>query len=136
VIKGQGLDKPVSFFYLEDTQSYVEQMQKDLTALGLVSAFDTVKSVPAAIEAVSKNTYDFILSDFYLPDGTGLDFLTEVRKMAKYRETPFLVATTEDDVGNMISCIEAGANDYLVKPWEIEELKEKINLCWSTYHGK
>lgn len=73
----------------------------------------------------------FIICDWNLPDGTGFDLLKKFRKIPAYAGIPFVMCTTMDEISNILEAIQAGANEYIVKPWEIDELRKKIELTWS-----
>ncbi len=66
---------------------------------------------------------DLIISDLMLPDGTGIDFLKEVRKLRP--EVPFLMMTAQPSIESAVEAIRAGAADYLLKPVDLDTLREK-----------
>lgn len=65
-----------------------------------------------------------VLSDWNMPNMNGLDFLKKVRETNK--ELPIIMVTTEAEKQNVVTAIKAGANNYIVKPFTPEVLKEKI----------
>jgi len=69
-------------------------------------------------------TYDLILLDLRLPDGRGLDLLHQLR--AERTETPVIVLSAADSVEDRIAGLREGADDYMVKPFSIEELAARI----------
>ena len=74
----------------------------------------------------------FILSDWNVPDGTGLDLLKEVRSRKHLAPIPILMVTAEDSISYMLEAIEEGVNEYLIKPWTPEEFDEKIQSAWDN----
>ncbi|MHC4886492.1 MAG: response regulator, partial [Planctomycetota bacterium] len=76
-------------------------------------------------EVLSKNPdVNIILTDWNMPNMNGLEFLTKVRETNK--EIPIVMVTTEAEKQNVVTAIKAGANNYIVKPFTPEVLKEKI----------
>jgi CheY-like chemotaxis protein len=66
----------------------------------------------------------FIISDWNLPDGTGIEFLKHIRKMPKFKNIPFVMCTTLSEIGNILDAINNGANEFITKTWSVDELKE------------
>jgi two-component system OmpR family response regulator len=78
--------------------------------------------------------YDLILLDLLLPDGRGLDFLRELR--AKGSNVPVIILTALDQVSNRIAGLNAGADDYLVKPFDLSELSARVSAVARRYAGQ
>lgn len=70
------------------------------------------------------DAYDFVVTDLMLPDGHGLDIVRSVR--AGNRSTPILVITGVDEVETTVAALDNGADDYLRKPYEIQEMRARI----------
>lgn len=87
-------------------------------------AVDTVENGHDADGAVSAITYDAIILDLGLPDMDGLEWLTGVRR--RLNQIPVLILTARDGVGNLVLGLNSGADDYLRKPFEIEELVARL----------
>jgi two-component system, OmpR family, response regulator len=69
-------------------------------------------------------SHDAIVLDFNLPDGSGLEVVEAIR--GKGRSTPILMLTARDDKEDVIRCLDAGADDYLSKPFVIGELRARV----------
>jgi len=82
-----------------------------------------------AVEAVKNNTYGIILMDWNMPNMLGIDAVEAIRKMGD--KTPILMVTTEGERANVIRAIQAGANNYLVKPFNADDLREKVEAMIS-----
>jgi two-component system OmpR family response regulator len=78
----------------------------------------------AATEVLRGEPYDALLVDWQLPDGSGLDWLRARR--ARGDATPALMLTARDRLGDRIGGLDAGADDYLVKPFAPEELSARL----------
>lgn len=67
-----------------------------------------------------------IVLDYQMPQMNGLDFIKQVRAYPRHENTPILVLSGTDETSNKISCLRQGADDYLVKPFNPEELEIRI----------
>lgn len=71
--------------------------------------------------------YDFIISDWNMPIMTGLDLLKSIRSSEKHKKLPFLMVTAEAEQANVVIAVKAGVSNFVVKPFSIQLLKEKID---------
>ncbi|MGE0171792.1 MAG: chemotaxis response regulator CheY [Oligoflexales bacterium] len=71
--------------------------------------------------------FEFIVSDWNMPNMTGLEFLKAVRADARFKHLPFLMVTAEAEKENIIEAVKAGVNNYVVKPFTATTLKEKLD---------
>lgn len=94
---------------------------------------DFVASLAEARRHFAAANYDLILLDLLLPDGRGLDFLRELR--AGGSTVPVIILTALDQVSNRIAGLNAGADDYLVKPFDLSELSARVNAVSRRYSG-
>lgn len=77
-----------------------------------------------ALDAVGGNTFNLILMDWNMPNMLGIDAVKEIR--ARGVKTPILMVTTEGERTNVVTAIQAGANNYLVKPFAVPDFREKV----------
>ena len=104
-----------------------DKMLGDATRQGLVKegyAVDWVQDKKDASIALSVQRYDLVVLDIGLPDGSGLDMLSAMRQ--KSNKTPVLILTANDTVRDRVRGLDTGADDYLIKPFDIEELCARI----------
>lgn len=94
---------------------------------------DWVQRLDAAGEHLASAPYDLILLDLMLPDGRGLPFLQRLR--ARGDATPVIILTALDQVSDRIEGLNAGADDYLVKPFDLAELSARIGSVARRYGG-
>lgn len=87
-------------------------------------AVDWVADGKTAIEAVEAETYDVALLDLGLPETDGQDVLRRLRRTG--RQLPVIIVTARDGVDDRIDGLDLGADDYLVKPFEIRELLARM----------
>ena len=111
---------------VEDDEPIRRGIVSGLVAAGF--AVDEVGDIRSAEFQMDVNTYDGLVLDRLLPDGDALDFLTAKRQSGMV--TPTLFLTARDSVADRVSGFEAGGDDYLVKPFALEELVVRVSsLC-------
>jgi len=81
----------------------------------------------AAWEILSKDQIDFIISDWNMPQMTGIELLRKVRGSEEFGDLPFLMVTAEAQQENIIEAVQAKVSNYIVKPFTAETLGQKIN---------
>jgi two-component system chemotaxis response regulator CheY len=126
----------INFLVLEDMANIRQQLVSDLRSIGAEGEIFEAATVREAIQFCNEVTIHFIISDWNLPDASGHDFLKKIRANKKFDSVPFVMCTTINEVKNFLDAIASGANDYIVKPWEISELQKKISLTWATFKIK
>lgn len=107
---------------VEDNQRLAGMMAKRLSEQKFV--VDVVETVEAASTALKLGSYDLILLDLSLPDGDGAELLREARRQGA--DSRILVATARAEVGQRVEMLDEGADDYLVKPFSVEELLARV----------
>ena len=100
----------------------VRNLLKQVGYEDIVEAEDGVM----ALKALKSQKIDFIISDWNMPNMTGLELLKAVRADAELAKTPFLMVTAEALQDNVVAAVKAGVNNYIVKPFTAEVLNEKI----------
>lgn len=71
---------------------------------------------------------DLALVDWNMPEMNGFEFVCAVRKDSRYNDVRLMMVTTETEMSQVVKALEAGANEYVMKPFTKEIIKEKINL--------
>ncbi len=79
-----------------------------------------------ALDHCKRQAYDFVLLDRNMPVMDGVEFLTRVRGELKQFETKIVMCSTEDDQKIVRECLEKGADDYIVKPFDETLIGEKL----------
>lgn len=123
----------ITVLVLEDMDNLRAQMVKDLRAIGLKGKIVEASNLQGAIGLVKSEKIAFIVSDWNLPDGTGMDLLKKMRATPYYENTPFVMCTTKSEISSVLEAVQNGANDYIVKPWTTDELKKKMFSTWENY---
>jgi two-component system OmpR family response regulator len=94
---------------------------------------DWVNRLDMAADSMAGAAYDLVLLDLMLPDGRGIGFLKDLR--ARGDVTPVIILTALDQVSDRIEGLNAGADDYLVKPFDLTELSARIGSVARRYAG-
>jgi len=116
---------------VEDTIGLGEAVRDQISEDG--HAVDWVQSLAFADTSVKTTPYNLILLDLMLPDGHGFDFLKKRR--AAGDTTPVIILTARDQVSDRIAGLNAGADDYLVKPFDLSELSARVAAVARRYRG-
>jgi two-component system chemotaxis response regulator CheY len=86
-----------------------------------------------ALEVLKREKIDFIISDWNMPQMTGIELLKAVRTSAEWKDLPFLMVTAEGQKEHVIEAVKHRVSNYVVKPFTPETLTEKIN---KIFEGK
>ena len=104
-----------------------EQLESDGHSVDWAMRLDT------ASDACAGAHFDLMLLDLMLPDGRGIPFLKSLRKSGN--NVPVMILTALDQISDRIEGLNAGADDYLVKPFDLSELSARIGAVARRYSG-
>lgn len=105
----------------------IKNILKQLGFNNIVEADDGT----AAWEILNKDQIDFIISDWNMPQMTGIELLRKVRASEEFTDLPFLMVTAEAQQENIIEAVQAKVSNYIVKPFTAETLGEKITKIFA-----
>lgn len=108
---------------VEDDESLADLIKKTLIERQNY-VVDSATDGCAGLDLAEAFEYDLILLDLMLPKLNGIDFCQTLRKMGD--RTPVLLLTAKDEIANKVKGLDAGADDYLVKPFDLQELLARI----------
>lgn len=94
---------------------------------------DWMQRLDDADAALDSVAYQLVLLDLNLPDGRGLDLLRRLR--AKGNDVPVIISTAQDQIAVRIEGLNAGADDYLVKPYDLSEMSARLAAVARRYGG-
>ncbi len=117
---------------IEDDRMIGDGLVQALGAAGM--AVDWVTHADAAGPALCDAGYAIVLLDLGLPDGDGLRLLASMRRAGV--ATPVLIITARDTLGDRVAGLDQGADDYLVKPFELRELLARIRAVMRRHAGR
>ncbi|OCQ53692.1 Chemotaxis protein CheY [Photorhabdus australis subsp. thailandensis] len=119
-------NKDLRFLVVDDFSTMRRIVRNLLKELG----FNNVEEAQDGAEALTKirsSQFDFIISDWNMPNMDGLELLKIIREDAQLAKIPVLMVTAEAKKENIIAAAQAGASGYVVKPFTAATLEEKLN---------
>ncbi|OQW53685.1 MAG: hypothetical protein A4S09_07210 [Proteobacteria bacterium SG_bin7] len=120
----------LKFLVVDDLQSMRWIIIKRLKEVGF-TRFEEANDGDVALQKLKKavedkNSFEFVISDWNMPNMKGIELLKEIRSDKALKELPFMMVTAEAEQAQMNEAMEAGADAYAFKPFTPEELKEKL----------
>ncbi|PDQ22074.1 DNA-binding response regulator [Mesorhizobium sanjuanii] len=116
---------------IEDDQVLGEAVRDHVAADG--HAVDWSSTFAEARDHLDVASYELLLLDLHLPDGKGLEFLKTLRREGS--DTPVIILTARDQLSDRIEGLNSGADDYLVKPFDLGELSARLAAVARRYAG-
>ena len=119
------MDKTTKVWIVDDYKTMLRIIRNLLKQL----EFDNVEEASDGQDALAKlraGQFGLVISDWNMQPMTGLDLLKEVRADARLKETPFIMITAESKTENVVAAKAAGVSNYIVKPFNAETLRGKI----------
>ena len=124
-------DPNTKFLVVDDFSTMRRIVRNLLKELGF-SNVDEAEDGIAALAKLRSTNFDFVVSDWNMPNMTGLDLLKEIRSDANLKHLPVLMVTAEAKKENIVSAAQAGASGYVVKPFTAATLEEKLNKIFQA----
>ena len=124
------LDTSIPVLVVDDYKTMIRIIRNLLKQLG----FEDVDEASDGTEALGKmkdRRYGLVISDWNMEPMTGYELLKEVRGDPGLSKTPFIMVTAESKTENVIAAKKAGVNNYIVKPFNAQTLKGKIEAVFS-----
>ncbi len=119
------IDKSMNVLIVDDYRTMLRIIRNLLKQI----EFQNVDEATDGAEALAKmrtGSYGLVISDWNMQPMTGLQLLQEVRADGKLKATPFIMITAESKVENVVAAKQAGVSNYIIKPFNAETLREKI----------
>lgn len=125
------LDLGMPILVVDDYQTMVRIIRNLLKQLGFEDV-DDASDGTVALAKMKEKRYGLVISDWNMEPMTGYELLRQVRLDEGLRGTPFIMVTAESKTDNVIAAKKAGVNNYIVKPFNAQTLKSKIEaVCGS-----
>jgi two-component system chemotaxis response regulator CheY len=125
-------DSRMNILVVDDFSTMRRIIKNILRQLGYINILEADDGT-SAMEVLRSEKGDFIISDWNMPQMTGIELLTAVRTSEEWKDMPFLMVTAEGQKENVIEAVKNRVNNYIVKPFTPETLTEKIN---KVFEGK
>ncbi len=118
-------DLSMKILVIDDFATMRKIIKNLLTQLGYKNIFEADDGT-TALELLKSDKFDFIISDWNMPKMSGLELLKTAKADENLKTIPFMMVTAEALKENIIAAIQAGASDYIVKPFNAATLEGKI----------
>lgn len=119
-------DPKLKFLVVDDFSTMRRIVRNLLKELGFTNV-DEAEDGAIALQKLNAGQFDFVVTDWNMPNMDGLTLLQTIRKSPQLKHLPVLMVTAEAKKENIIAAAQAGANGYVVKPFTAATLEEKLN---------
>ena len=125
---------------IDDTKSLRELLRAHLRRMG----FWNIHEAENGQDALDKlwqgqnanDPFHLVISDWNMPEMTGIDLLKRVRMAPDWKGLPFLLLTTDSEKAKIVEAVQAQVSNYMVKPIDADTLKEKLSRIWEKHHAR
>ena len=128
--KAMAFDPNMPVLVVDDYSTMIRIIRNLLRQLGFVDV-DDANDGAAALAKMGTKRYGLVISDWNMEPMTGYDLLCQVRANPQLGTTPFIMVTAESKTENVIAAKKAGVNNYIVKPFNAQTLKTKIEAVFA-----
>jgi two-component system, chemotaxis family, chemotaxis protein CheY len=119
------MDTSINILIVDDLKSMRRIIIGALNQLGFNNLFEA-EDGEAALKELRKEKIGLIVSDWYMPNMTGLELLKAVRADDNFKGIPFLMVTTDSKKENVIQAVQSGVSNYIIKPFTPETFNAKL----------
>jgi two-component system chemotaxis response regulator CheY len=124
------VDPNMSVLVVDDYSTMIRIIRNLLRQLGFADVDDATDG-ESALAKMSAKRYGLVISDWNMEPMTGYDLLCKVRANPEIGSTPFIMVTAESKTENVIAAKKAGVDNYIVKPFNAQTLKAKIEAVFA-----
>ncbi len=127
-------DKNMKILVVDDFSTMRRIVKNVLKQIG----FEKLEEAEDGAQAYSKlqnGNFDFVVSDWNMPNLDGMGLLKKIRSDEKLKDLPVLMVTAEAEKEKVVEAIKAGVNNYIVKPFTAEVLKEKMDKIFEKLNS-
>lgn len=125
-------DPNMKFLVVDDFSTMRRIVRNLLKELGFTNVTEAEDGVDALNKLRGEGGFDFVVSDWNMPNMTGIELLRTIRGDANLKHLPVLMVTAEAKRENIIEAAQAGASGYVVKPFTAATLDEKLKKIFQT----
>ncbi|HEY9192104.1 MAG TPA: chemotaxis response regulator CheY [Methyloversatilis sp.] len=128
-------DPKMKFLVVDDFSTMRRIVRNLLKELGFTNV-DEAEDGVVALQKLRASEFDFVVSDWNMPNMTGIELLRAMRADAALKHLPLLMITAEAKKENIIEAAQAGASGYIVKPFTAATLSEKLTKIFEKMNQK
>lgn len=129
------VDKNLKFLVVDDFSTMRRIVRNLLKELGFTNV-DEAEDGVVALNKLKNGNFEFVVSDWNMPNMTGIELLRAIRSDATLKHLPVMMVTAEAKKENIIEAAQAGASGYIVKPFTAATLEEKLNKVFEKMAAK
>ncbi len=126
------VDKNLKFLVVDDFSTMRRIVRNLLKELGFTNV-DEAEDGVVALNKLKNGNFEFVVSDWNMPNMTGIELLRAIRADAGLKHLPVMMVTAEAKKENIIEAAQAGASGYIVKPFTAATLEEKLNKVFEKW---
>lgn len=119
------IDTGINVLVVDDFATMRRIVKNSLKQIGFRSILEADDGT-TALEVLKKQQIDLIISDWNMPEMSGLELLKSVRKDEATKDIPFLMVTAEAQKDNVLQALKAGVSNYIVKPFTPDAIKTRL----------
>lgn len=116
----------LNILIVDDSPTMRRIIKNTLERIGYRQSIEASNGIEA-LDALIDQSINFIITDWNMPEMSGLEFVTELRTRPEFVKIPVLMITTRGMKEDVLQAVQAGVNNYMVKPFTPETLEAKIN---------
>ena len=124
------MDLSMKVLIVDDFSTMLRILKNMLKQIGF-SDISEADDGTSALELLKAQEIDLIVCDWNMPQMSGFDLLKEVRSDPDLKDTPFVMVTAEAQRENVIDAVEAGVSNYIVKPFTVDQISEKLEKIFA-----
>lgn len=122
-------DQNMKILVVDDFSTMRRIIKNILRELGYTNV-EEADDGSTALEKLKEGDFEFVVTDWNMPNMPGIELLKAMRGDAALKDTPVLMVTAEAAKENVMEAVQAGVNNYIVKPFTAAALKERIDLIF------
>ena len=126
------MDRNMAILIVDDYKTMLRIIRNLLKQIGFDNV-DEATDGSTALQRLREKNYGLVISDWNMEPMTGLQLLKEIRSDPKLKHIPFIMVTSESRTENVIAAKEAGVSNYIVKPFNADALKQKLQAIFGSF---
>ena len=126
------MDRNMAILIVDDYKTMLRIIRNLLKQIGFDNV-DEATDGSTALQRLREKNYGLVISDWNMEPMTGLQLLKEIRSDSKLKHIPFIMITSESKTENVIAAKEAGVSNYIVKPFNADALKQKLQAIFGSF---
>ena len=126
------MDRNMAILIVDDYKTMLRIIRNLLKQIGFDNV-DEATDGSTALQRLREKNYGLVISDWNMEPMTGLQLLKEIRSDSKLKHIPFIMITSESRTENVIAAKEAGVSNYIVKPFNADALKQKLQAIFGSF---